>query len=608
MTSPNKNHDSQNRILKQNFQKEQIIDQDYSGADFSEFLEGKKEGGTNVDNWTYQELIYLIDEFKNIYVDDDEYSDSEQIDLPSKNDVNIKLNDEDISKINAMKNETELGSTSNVKCKIIKTENLKTGWFKKSNFYHIETRGMKTIWKVKRSHEEFLWLREKLVETFPGAFIPPVECSESATQFLQNFLLCLLERRELRNCNVVEHFLKVEDLQTMYGNLDQIDNKNFFGNWFSSNSYNNLTLHAYKQMAEKCVLNDNYAKMSFEDLLKHCNDLDKVCDQNTPQYELMKKLGVTLTNSLTQASDVLFEMGTLIGKINKNQENAFFSDNETKNKGMTNPYELLQKGINGWGTHLIQVNKYVTDHVIDYFAYAKAELLAQKELGNLRKYSTEVFLKDQKILYRQKKMAFESKEQNNWYLDINMLNAELSDPVVRQKTFANWGTAERFIMPKETQEIDNKRQLTEFASYQQIAEYQLFRKRNNRRLVNNFGGFSLRMKRNVVDNKEVLWNILDDIIKNKIFTSGIYLNQSKFMDQSMFQSSIGGGMPTNYAGGMSHMGNVGLLHPNMFESQVSGFSPQKDSPKKDQGNGGGQFEDKMWKQYQNVFESSVQGK
>jgi hypothetical protein len=45
------------RELKQKFLRDQIIDQGYKAEDFVEYIGKKKEGGDDIDNWTYEELI-----------------------------------------------------------------------------------------------------------------------------------------------------------------------------------------------------------------------------------------------------------------------------------------------------------------------------------------------------------------------------------------------------------------------------------------------------------------------------------------------------------------------------------------------------------------------
>lgn len=60
---------------KQTFLTEEVINSGYSAETFIAFLESKKEEGSNVDNWTLEELQKLVKEFKSL----GEYQTDEEI-------------------------------------------------------------------------------------------------------------------------------------------------------------------------------------------------------------------------------------------------------------------------------------------------------------------------------------------------------------------------------------------------------------------------------------------------------------------------------------------------------------------------------------------------
>ena len=55
------------RIMKQQFLTDQVINAGYDPTEFAQFLEYKMEGGTNVDNWEFQALMSVVDEFQMHY-------------------------------------------------------------------------------------------------------------------------------------------------------------------------------------------------------------------------------------------------------------------------------------------------------------------------------------------------------------------------------------------------------------------------------------------------------------------------------------------------------------------------------------------------------------
>ena len=109
------------RKLKQNLCRDQILPEDQEA--FAEYLPFKRTDGTNIDNWTYDELVYCVYDFKDIN--------------------NIK---------------------TQYKVNIVKEAEEKTGFFSSDTFYYIETRdtsltnsAVKSKWSVKRTKQQFMW-------------------------------------------------------------------------------------------------------------------------------------------------------------------------------------------------------------------------------------------------------------------------------------------------------------------------------------------------------------------------------------------------------------------------------------------------------------------
>lgn len=53
-----------NMVMKQKYLRENIIEQGYDGESFCNFLSGKKEDGTDINNWELLELIQQVQVFK----------------------------------------------------------------------------------------------------------------------------------------------------------------------------------------------------------------------------------------------------------------------------------------------------------------------------------------------------------------------------------------------------------------------------------------------------------------------------------------------------------------------------------------------------------------
>ena len=181
---------AKDRELKQNYLKDHVISVGYDGSKFAEFLDSKRPSGTDIDVWTYEELIACVQEFTQGFkdIDEQEFYESEQIDF--HNNPTIELDSIDIQKLENLNKKTIIGGNTQTKSKIIKEEKEKTGMFSTKIFYTIQTTPMNFV--VKRNFEHFEWLRSKFFATYPGAFVPPIESDSNRAEFLNNFLQSIL--------------------------------------------------------------------------------------------------------------------------------------------------------------------------------------------------------------------------------------------------------------------------------------------------------------------------------------------------------------------------------------------------------------------------------
>lgn len=54
------------REVKQKYLREQILEEEWNPEEFSEYLLDRREDGTNIDNWDFDELIAEVENFKKI--------------------------------------------------------------------------------------------------------------------------------------------------------------------------------------------------------------------------------------------------------------------------------------------------------------------------------------------------------------------------------------------------------------------------------------------------------------------------------------------------------------------------------------------------------------
>lgn len=58
----------QERLQKQIYLRDEIIQKGYDGEKFQEFLESKKENGCEIDSWTMDELKQLVSNFQQLFI------------------------------------------------------------------------------------------------------------------------------------------------------------------------------------------------------------------------------------------------------------------------------------------------------------------------------------------------------------------------------------------------------------------------------------------------------------------------------------------------------------------------------------------------------------
>lgn len=135
------------RTLKQNYLIENIIQTGYDAEAFSQYMAEKKPNGTDIEVWTYEELIGVVDDFITSLNNDTEiYYEEEQLrydsmDGPSENipEGDQMFEPRDNDKHAEMNKKTIVGGDVKTTVKITKEEKEKTGMFSTTVFYTIET-------------------------------------------------------------------------------------------------------------------------------------------------------------------------------------------------------------------------------------------------------------------------------------------------------------------------------------------------------------------------------------------------------------------------------------------------------------------------------------
>ena len=249
-------------IEKQQYLRTNILEKGYNDEEFSSYLfQLKGEEGLDIQNWSKDELIKVVQEFKrqkenmnlnNVIIEDKNNKDNKSennCNINNKNNKNNnKTNNSNIKQKNtdnANKNKSEhncsisnkkeigpyylkcrisektyLSTSDNIEIIISNPKIMKDGLFSFSYItYSVETRPLN--FNVIRTVSDFKWLHDILKKVYINCVIPPISFKEHWSAYtdkeiykkmnlFQTFMIKLIKHPLLRNSQILYDFLYIE--------------------------------------------------------------------------------------------------------------------------------------------------------------------------------------------------------------------------------------------------------------------------------------------------------------------------------------------------------------------------------------------------------------
>jgi sorting nexin-7/30/sorting nexin-8 len=169
---------------KQNLLQKEIIDKNYDKTAFINFCMSKKDNGDDLNNWTYDELSGIVQEFISTQKDNE----PEQHEIVQKGGEE-EIKTENIEKIEQFNAEEHKNFTENkiackklektqlndkeVKVTVAKPVTVEGGMFGKSYIkYEVTTQPFG--WTVERRYSDFDALRKLIQKYYPSFYVPPL--------------------------------------------------------------------------------------------------------------------------------------------------------------------------------------------------------------------------------------------------------------------------------------------------------------------------------------------------------------------------------------------------------------------------------------------------
>ena len=355
---------------KQNFLREEIMDKGYNPQAFQDFMmQQAGTGDIDLDIWTMQDLRDVVEKFKQISVPQENAENVEENVIESNeepqqvnnyeennniveanviNEQNAQVNNSNeegqqqpqVENVVQVKKEENVVSTTNsnsstigatpyddceetITCKklepnqfseiynlyytITEPEHKKGGLFSTGYFQYTITNKRDNS-TIVRKLKDFDWMKSKLLELYPGIFIPPIgpshlnlkDDSPKKISYLAKFINALSQNRLVRSTEIYKAFfsLSQEEFEQKKKEIDklpkpksisQFDNMEGVIHLRITKDLDNEALHLQKAINKK-IDGFKYLDMAFDSLLSTMEEMNKKMKDLSICFEDLKKL------------------------------------------------------------------------------------------------------------------------------------------------------------------------------------------------------------------------------------------------------------------------------------------------------------------------------
>lgn len=317
----------------------------YEREAFVEFISSKREGGENIDLWTYEELTMLVEEFQKKQTEEKKlkaeidkiqpaFRQSETFNSNSNKDSNTNDNS-NIEVINCRRLCRNLFCDyKNITIFIQNPELVDSGVFS-SNYiiYEVITEPLKYI--VRRRYSDFEKLREMLLKYYPGITIPPLPSKKLGKRrfeddyvskrmnFLILFLQAIVDHPYLKASDIVFNFLNTKDrsvFEKKVSDLNQPKTIQYIDDMQTLTGTIKLDFNCVPEVSQitsgvKNIIND----FNVSDPLKLYNKLLQEVNDSLKAFDInIKRASI----SLDAAQNKMDQLSQLTSKIGVNKEST----------------------------------------------------------------------------------------------------------------------------------------------------------------------------------------------------------------------------------------------------------------------------------------------
>lgn len=387
---------------KQKYLRENILETGYDPDIFMEFLLTiKNEMSINLNNWTMEEIINAVNDFKKIYP------------IPFQNNKieEIKGNDDNFNIINDKKEEilpqekyiscclieeTLISKQNKIDIKVSDPQIEKGGIFSFSySTYLIKTSPLNL--EVRRRYSDFIWLYNILKNNFVNCIVPPFFKKKDKLEkikmekriiYIEKFLNDISIHPLLRNSQIFFDFISIKNEKEF------IEKKNIYEKKEILSSIKKL-----KTLNGEIKVSISYDKEKyFQNIKEKLNTQENIFDKLLYNYKI-------LLNNIQQTSEKMRDISKIWTEL-YNQKNVFFESECTSGS-----YGSLCKMMSEWSQFQDKNISLIKNKICIFFKYIKQEYSSFKDLYYIVENSKNYYYKKKQKLLSAKEQLFAQKEK-----------------------------------------------------------------------------------------------------------------------------------------------------------------------------------------------------
>ena len=407
------------KVQKLTYINENIIEKGYNPEELSNFI--IKKIGIPMENLNFQQLKDMIEKFKDQSLQDTYQTVKiKEVSQKEESPFDILYSSQVYDIKTQAPQETKLLELEKNKEKLVinisePKKEKSAGFFSKSIYsYRVVTPLLEK--DVRRTYNDFEWLREQFVIRYPLRLVPPIitekylayeeivekndseeVMEEKKIKYLNNYMRKLIQKKIFRTSPILYEFLELED--SKFKKYREILNKQRYEL--------NITLDNFRTYKDTI-----HCEMKKEDIKK----ADVFNKKYTNICEIYQKLDISLANVVNDFLLLYNHMKEIADSFN--QLSLEFSDNDNKdNKNKLNIiYSELNKIFNQWSTSYGNQYIFFKNDFKSIFKYLNSET---QELSQI--YKSYISFKNEyedftNRINKKKEDLFLKKDYKNWSL------------------------------------------------------------------------------------------------------------------------------------------------------------------------------------------------